>query len=302
MSILTTVEAVPSRLLGLYEVLFHLPDGMNKDELAVCSTPPSLKSGSKLFANTLLEARRLEMVQIAGHDVKLSEDARCGGSPHTNHEKHFRQFMKSILFDIDRAKHVKQDDFLMALSWFMTQDPFTPFDFSNAVGDELNDEIDDSNMGTNVASQYGINNISNSQNFLYWARFMGFATFAGIHKASNKPSTCVIPDPYHAIHDVLETVFDSTKSMSIIDFIEKLAGIYPCFETGKARDIINTIPRKRNQDQPHYLSIATSFAIQRLENNRILTLSNVADSRAFHLNLKFRQRPISRITYNRTDK
>ena len=88
MSIVTTAQAVPSRLFAIYAALFDSENGEVKDRLEAWATPPSLsgrgadddgESTTTLFSNTLLEARRIGLVEEVEDKLRLTADARGGG-------------------------------------------------------------------------------------------------------------------------------------------------------------------------------------------------------------------------------
>lgn len=292
MSVLNTFEAVPGRLLSLYEVLFHRENGMEESVLEACATPATLRKTEKtqLFNSPFAEARNMGMVQIEDGRVRLTKEARGGGKPRGDHEKHFRLFLRGVLLDPDRAEAAQQGKFLLALSWLLTRDPLKPIQFSLPFVDAINEEIEDGARALDLSTP------SHSQNLLYWARYLGFATiFGGGSGGDDASSRRAIPDPCRAIAEVLGEVFDGPGALAPPQFLERLSAIYPCLEMGRSRETFLNL-RKAGRD--HYdtkLSIATSLALQRLANQQKLILSNPADAAAVILDFGVRQRRVSRI-------
>lgn len=288
MSILTTFEAVPGRLLSLYEVLFHRENGMDESALEASSTPRSLRTTetTQLFTGPFSEARSMDMFEVDGGKIRLTDEARCGGKPKGDHEKHFRMFLRSVLFEPERSKEAQQGKFPLAMSWFLTQNPLTPTKFSEPVVDQINEEIE------NGARVLELQTLAHSQNLLYWARYLGFATMFGTEETSGRR---VIPDPCRAIEDVLDEAFDGSSELDTSQFLSRLAGIYPCLETGRSREEYSNLLKNGSDNEADQLSIATSLALQRLENRQKINLSNPPDSSPMLLNFGRQQRRVSRI-------
>ena len=206
MSVLTTFEAVPGRLLSLYEVLFHQEKGMDEAILKASATPRSLRSkdATQLFSNPYSEARNMGMVVTDGTKIRLTDEARRGGKPKGDHETHFRLFLRSVFFEQERSNKAQQSKFALALSWFLTRNPLTPIRFTDPVVDQVNLEIE------NGARILELSTASNSQNLLYWARYLGFATMYGVSGDLDETNARrAIPNPCKAIEEVLDEVFNS---------------------------------------------------------------------------------------------
>ena len=292
MSVLTTFEAVPGRLLSLYEVLFHRENGMDEAVLEASATPRSLQTNdtTQLFSNPYSEARNMGMVETDGTKVRLTDEARCGGKPKGDHETHFRLFIRRVLFEPERAEKAQQSKFSLALSWFLTRNPLTPIKFSDPVVDQINEEIE------NGARELELSTPANSQNLLYWARYLGFATMYGVRGDLDGTSgRRAIPDPCKAIEDVLDEVFDGPGVLEVRQFLQRLSAIYPCLESGRTREELTFLLKASRDSDENQLSIATSLALQRLEDRQKVTLSTSPDSSPVILDFGSRQRRVNRI-------
>jgi len=116
MSIVTTAQAVPSRLFAIYATLFDSENGEVKERVEAWATPPSLsarggdedgESSTTLFSNTLQEARRLGLVEEVEDKLRLTADARGHGKKGFECEVYFRDYLKrTILFA--RTRHSKR--------------------------------------------------------------------------------------------------------------------------------------------------------------------------------------------------
>lgn len=299
MSIVTTAQAVPSRLFALYAVLFESETGEVKDRIKAWATPPSLSGRggdddgeptTTLFSNTLAEARRIGLVEEVEDKLRVSADARSGGKKGKDSELFFLQYMRRTLFDPVRAAETQQAGFMLALSWFLSSSPLRPLSFSEPPQNMLKAQIGDH------ASKTELTSLNRYQNFLYWARYLGFATIVGGgNDAEDVTSRRVIPDPVRAIESALPTIFGDTNDLPIEQFLTRLAAIFPVFETGSVREEFDAMRLTPLPDRDKRLSITTSMALQRLSDRRRLTMTSVADAAARIFDFGSREGRVSRV-------
>jgi hypothetical protein len=299
MSIVTTAQAVPSRLFAIYATLFDSENGEVKDRIEAWATPPSLSGRggdddgeptTTLFSNTLAEARKLGLVEEVDDKLRLTTDARSGGKKSKDSEVYFLGFMRRTLFDPTRAAETQQAGFMIALSWFLSSSPLRPMSFSEPPQNGLKMQIGDHAAKTELTS------LNRYQNFLYWARFLGFATIVG---GANDPedvtSRRVIPNPVRAIESALPAIFADANDLPIEQFLSRLAAIFPVFETGSVRQDFEAMRVTPLADGDKRLSIATSLALQRLVDRQRLTMASVADAPGRILDFGPREGRVSRV-------
>ncbi|WP_067253987.1 MULTISPECIES: protein DpdG [Hyphomicrobiales] len=298
MSIITTFEAVPSRLLAVYAALFDSEEGELKDRIEAWATPPSLRSRggeegestTTLFSNTLGEARRLGLVEEVEGRLRLTKDARSGGKKGADSEPYFKSFMRRTLFSPDRAADAKQSGYMVALSWFLSSSPLRPMNFSKEPINELRAMIGDH------ASKFEISDYASWQSFLYWSRYLGFATIVG---GGNNPddvtSRRVIPDPVKAIESALPAIYADVDDLPVEQFLTRLSGIFPVFETGSVREGFEAMRLHPTTDHDKLLSITTSLGLQRLADRQRLSMSTVADAASRILDFGNRRERVSNI-------
>ena len=293
MSIITTVEAVPSRLFAIYSSLFDSENGEFKERIQAWATPPSLSnsgaeegggSSTKLFINSLQEARKLGLVEEADDKLRLTVDARGGGKKGRDSESHFRNYLSRTLFDPTRATETQQAGFMLALVWFLSTNPLKPMSFSEDPSFSIKIDIGECAKKTECTT------LLNYQSFLYWARYLGFATIVG-----NASFRRAIPDPARAIEAVLPAVFAGDIELATEHFLTRLAAIYPIFEKGSIRESYNAMRLHPPPDAAHRLSIATSIALQRLADRQRIALSSVADAPARILDFGVREGRVSHV-------
>lgn len=299
MSIITTAQAVPSRLFAIHAALFDSESGEVKDRIEAWATPPSLSGRggdddgeptTTLFSNTLAEARRLGLVEEIDDKLRLTTDARGGGRKGKDSETFFLTFMRRTLFDPVRAAETQQAAFMLALSWFLSSSPLRPMNFSEPPQNSLKAQIGDQ------ASRTELTSLNRYQNFLYWARYLGFATIVGGGSdAEDVTSRRVVPNPVIAIGSALPAIFAEGSDLPIEQFITRLAAIFPVFETGSVREDFEAMRIAPPADGDKRLSITTSLALQRLVDRQRLTMTTVADAPGRILDFGAREGRVSRI-------
>lgn len=299
MSIVTTAQAVPSRLYAIYSALFDSESGEPIVRLEAWATPPSLagrgadedgEPSTTLFSNTLQEARKLGLVEDADGKVRLTIDARGGGKRGQPSEYYFLGYVGRTLFDQSRAAQAGQAGFMIALAWFLSANPLTPMGFADPPQIGLKLEIGDHANKTELTS------LNRYQNFLYWARYLGFATIVGGSDDENTNSRRAIPDPSRAIAGALPTIFSDESEHPIETFLSRLATIYPIFEKGSIRQEYDSMRLNPPTDGAHRISIATSIALQRLEDRQKIVMTTKADAPARVLDFGLREGRVSHIS------
>ncbi|WP_353011772.1 protein DpdG [Mesorhizobium sp. M0977] len=298
MSIVTTAQAVPSRLFAIYASLFESDAGELKDRIEAWATPPSLsgrgadddgESTTTLFSNTLQEARRIGLVEDMDEKLRLTADARGGGKKGHDSEVHFLDYMKRTLFDPLRAVETQQAGFMIALAWFLSSNPLRPINFSEAPQVGLRAQIGDH------ASKTELTSLNRYQNFLYWARYLGFATIVGGRDADDQNARRVIPDPVRAIEGALAAIFAESRELPVEQFLTRLSGIFPVFEKGSVREDYEAMRLIPVPDVGQRLSVTTSVALQRLADRQRIALTSVADAPARILDFGSREGRVSHI-------
>jgi len=298
MSIVTTAQAVPSRLLAIYAALFAAEQGEPKDRIEACATPPSLASrgadedgepSTTLFTNTLQEARRLGLVEDADERLRLTAEARGGGRRGQPSEPYFLGYMRRTLFDPPRAIETQQAGFMLALAWFLNTNPLKPMAFGDGPQIALKVDIGDQAGRTELTS------LNRYQNFLYWARYLGFATFFG-GRDGEETARRAVPDPTRAIADALPVIFSETPELPIETFLSRLATVYPVFERGSARLDYEDMRLNPPPGTGHRLSITTSMSLQRLNDRHAIAMTSVADAPARVLDFGSREGRVSHVT------
>jgi hypothetical protein len=183
--------------------------------------PGTGEASTTLFSNTLQEVRRLSLVEEVDDKLRLTVEARGGGKRGQPSEVYFRAYLSRTLFDSTRAIETGQSAFMVALSWFLSANPLTPMGFADPPQIGLKLEIGDQASKTELIS------LNRYQNFLYWARYLGFATIVGSRDDVATNSRRAVPDPSRAIAGALASVFSDGGELAIETFLNRLSAIYP---------------------------------------------------------------------------
>jgi hypothetical protein len=277
MSIITTFPAVPTRLLSIFTAVYDSEDGENRDSLEAYSTPASLakrgssdeeESGSKLFADAFKEARRLGILEENDGRIRaIKPPSTSKNSKRIDAEQAFRAAVIASLFDPESARETEHEAFMLAIAWLLGKTPLEPLAFSEAPQDMLRMDLGEQGQRTELT------NLARYQNFLYWARYLGFASFVG-----SENGTKVIPDPTKAIQSVLPQIFSHQQVLGIEQFLTALNQQYPVFEGGSLWTEMESM-RLQVSNSDDSLSVATSIALRRLAERGEITFESIADAR-----------------------
>ena len=293
MSIITTYPAVPSRLLSIYAAAYDATDGESRELLEAFSTPASLatrgagdeeESGSSLFVSAFQEARRLKLIEENQGRIRIASPATEGNKrKRIGPEEAFRTAVSAVLFNPDLAQETEHSAFMLATAWLLGKNPLQPLNFSEPPQEMLREDLGDHRDKTELT------NISRYQNFLYWARYLGFACFVGFETGRR-----VIPDPTRAIQSALPRIFDDQQALDIEPFLSSLNQVFPVFEGGTVWAELEAMrPQSANSDNT--LSIATSLALRRLAERGVIRLESIADARGRILQFGIDTDRVSRI-------
>ena len=293
MSIITRYPAVPSRLLSIYAAVYDSTDGEPRDQLEAFSTPASLatrgaseeeEAGSSLFISALQEALRLRLVEEVEGRIRIASRPLEGRSrKRIGAEDAFKRAVTTTLFNPTLAQETEHAAFMLATSWLLRKSPLRPLSFSEAPQETLREDLGDHRDRTELT------NLARYQNFLYWARYLGFASFVGFESERR-----IIPDPTQAIQAALPEIFSTQQAFDIEPFLGALNQILPVFEGGTAWlevEAMKPIP----SDDDDTLSIATSLALRRLADRNLIKLESVADARGRILQFGMETERVTRI-------
>jgi hypothetical protein len=286
MSVISSLPVTPNRIEIVYRYLRYCGDnGVAKDDLMQTLSPPALKSGSgrsSIAQDVVREASRIGIIVLDSDGCyRLSPELR------DTHDLDLLEWLESILLDPVRAKKAGQPDFPYALAWLLEQNPAEPFEFGDNIAGLIA-----SQCGTDV-NAFGMTNRARSQNFVYWAQYLGYAWRLKVGSIE-----AIMPDPTQAIERHLSQLLKEPGESLIEDLLYTWATQSPVLEGGAARIKIVELCRGDSHRDPKLLSRSTSIALLRLEERGVIRLERRADAEAYTLNIKPNPRPVSHVAWH----
>ena len=132
-------------------------------------------------------------------------------------------YLELRLLDPFVADQYHQRSFPRALAWFLTKDPSIPLEWGRNYREDVSKDC-----GEDVGS-YELTNEARWGQFVYWARYLGFAW--RLQAGWN----VVIPDPTEVLARYLPTTAIAEGKASVSDVMSELSASLPVFEGGSAR-------------------------------------------------------------------
>ena len=290
MSVIASLTATPNRLkIALRFVSSCGPSGVTEDVLQQTLLPGELArnqsgdedpaGGSAVGDDVVRELRNLKML-VSGDDSSLSVSPCL---TNLTEDRFVDYLQEKLLNPAEAAKH-GQEAFPPALAWLLCRDPATPL-----AWEENYKGIVDQDCGPAGAS-FELTNRARCNQFVYWARFLGFAWRLDIDRQN-----VVVPDPTKAITRILGRWEEWMDWRTVGEFLSKLAVDLPVLEEGTARTALESMiaPERRRADG--HISRSTSFALQRLERSGQIAMQRLADAPAMNLELGSELRPVSHV-------
>ena len=194
MSVIASLTATPNRLkIALRFVSSCGSSGIKEDLLQQTLLPAELASGqsgddepqggSAVGDEVVRELRSLKML-VSGDDGSLTVSPCLAGLT----EDRFVGYLQEKLLDPAEAENHGQKTLPEALAWFLCQDPATPLAWEDNYRGLVEQDC-----GPEGAS-FELTNRARCNQFVYWARFLGFAWRLEIDRQN-----VVVPDPAKAI-------------------------------------------------------------------------------------------------------
>ena len=271
MSILKSVEAVPTRMRDIFNFVASSPQLSNKENLRSLFMPENSRSGGTLVLDVpLRECLKLGLLEEDG-DIRVSKFAM------QMKENDFVSLVYEVLFNMESAKKLEQVEFLHSLAWLMTFDPGEPVNFSHEIAGKL-----DKSLGNKV----GLTDLAGGKetyaNLLYWAVFLGFGEFYGA-SSEGRSSRLFMVNPTSIVRSKIKTIFGGNDRLSISDFIGLVGNIIPVLDRGEAREEIERNLDNNYRIPEHYISKALSLAMKQLEFDGIIGLEKLSDAESMSL-------------------
>ncbi len=269
MSVLRTVEAVPSRVAGVGRYLAIRANGEERAKVEAMLSPPRLGKGN-MIKEVIGECLNMSLLETTGESSdKLvlsptaSETLKRG---HVSAEA-MRELLGGLLLTPDNDRN---HDLCRLLAWFLAQETTTLSGGRDARDkrDALSRQLD-TQVGSNW---FGLTNEAQLDNFGYWAVYLGFAWQCS---TMADKSERLLPDPTGYIFASLPVLFGEAAEMGLPEFLESLAQRCPVFEGGAFYGEIKHHLKAREEE---YLPSSMALALSRLRYRGVVDLERRADA------------------------
>ena len=294
MSVIASVTATPHRLeIALRFVSICGPAGVTHEVLQQTLLPGELsrnqagdeepQGGSAVGDDVVRELRNLRML-VLGDDGSLTVSPNLTGLT----EDRFVAYLQEKLLNPEEAAKHSQEAFPLALAWLLCRDPATPLAWEDNYRGLVEQDCDPE------GASFELTNRARCNQFVYWARFLGFAWRLEIDW-QNVRQNVVVPDPAKAIARNLGRWEAKPGWLPVGEFLSRLAVDLPVLEEGTARKAVESriAPDRRRPDG--HISRSTSFALRRLERSGQIEMQRLADAQAMNLELGSELRPVSHV-------
>jgi hypothetical protein len=262
MSVLSIFEATPNRVRSLARLALHLGP-TNRETLRQHLMPA--KDDAAQFSQLMRETVRLGLLEEPKGEVILGAGIEAAD---LRDDRRFLKCVEAALVG-EIAESGENRAFRYALSWLLAQASghAIPWNSDQHLLMRRQMEGDDC---------YDVTNVGRFAMLCYWARFLGFATRLDIGGGSS-----VIPDPSEALARRLTDVFPDTSRITLARFFDLVAKDCPVLEGGAIRrEVEGRFREKRPSNQ---LSLATSLALWRLEERKVVRVDHLSDAETWVL-------------------
>ena len=281
MSVLKQVYATPSRVKSVVRYLVQCRKQQEKlDTLEkVLSPEPLINRGEHggasrdMVRSTVFECIKMKLLMREGEVVSLNPALSL---------KDDIALPKTLLSLILSPKNSENHDLATVMAWYLTQDFYDdPRSWQEA--EEKLKQIDSELLGLDR---------TRFDQFEYWACYLGLAWQHNLGKSKN---SVLVPDPTACLRQALPDLFGKVgNQLHMIEFADRLARLYPIFESGGFREDIES---RMDLWQSNALSTVTTIALLRLQDEEFIQLSKAADTDVLVLNDGEETRRISHIIW-----
>lgn len=225
MSLLTTIEAVPSRILAVLDFLLREGRPVDREILELMLSPINLrpeKSSGNMVRQVVNEAVGLG-VAIGEAQLELSPRLTDCVVARTDDPSAVRQALMALL---SGGQNKENQDLCKALSWLLLQDPFKLRGDFDGLQDALRVHFG--------GDRLGVTNDARDGNLRYWAVYLGLAWSHAIPRG-DRVVNYIVPDPTNYLRSTLPGLFANAgrSCLGIHELLERLSAQCPLFQFGR---------------------------------------------------------------------
>lgn len=257
MSLLSTFEAMPARLEGMYRFLARNSNGVAKQDLFHAMMPPSTTNETTNAPRVIVDRTMKEGAAIGLWNVDDKQVHLITDRPETSSDS-VRAVIESHLWGEDGIN----DDLGYAIAWLLTHDPVD--------GAWTQSRVETAVVSTRWADETGISRKGRYGAFRDWAMYLGFAW-----NLDHNGVPGLMPDPTSHLRRRLPAIINEPeKEMRFAEFIDTLGEVSPVLDGGRFRKEVEQESRSR---PPKQVSASMAFALDRLRSEGIITMKEKAD-------------------------
>jgi len=270
MSLLHTIESVPSRIRGLFSYLLTLEQGIAQEDLEMILSPRILQDNQNCARKTIKKAQELKLIEINNDKIITLHPELLENERNPKDTGLVTELLPSIITRLAFTNQNNSDneDLGLAISWVLTRSPLdTPLDWSQA---DIKLRDLNTSKGINIPRHaLGIENTATFGNLKHWITYLGFA---------REEDSALVSDSTIAIRKGLKTVLPDKNTKDLSNVIKTLAKILPVIDGG--RHNLSLLDRYPNLIKPTNgrLSSSLSMALFRLKEEGYIKLEHRADS------------------------
>ena len=272
MSVISRLEAMPTRVRLIVSALSERPSGETEERLLALCSPQSLwrdvNEPTSVFKANLSAAKELGLVDE--EDGKLRVKLGTVRKSTSVGAAVFDAIEAGLLSTDDVQDN--QEDFARAVAWFLMQSPRHPLAFATNYKPKLEEQLQ-----PETGRPFDLTSRDRWNTFTYWLRYLGYGEVIA--------DRAVVPDPTKALRRHLPKAMAGMADLPIGAFFANLAAHVIVFEQGRVRRYIESETMPDYQREPQRLSKSTSFALVRLEREGLVRLRNPSDADAMILDL-----------------
>jgi hypothetical protein len=209
------------------------------------------------------ECRSLGLIVLAGEEVELTDAGRTAAVD-------LAAWIRPVLVRPELAVKSGQGDFPVLIAWLMMQDPYEFLDWAEAPSASIRQLL-----GSDVtAAGATLRNMMVYQQFLYWARYAGFAQLTKYERTMR-----VLPIPTDAVAWALaEAGLQGGESIPAAEMVTALAGACPVFDGGAVREALERRAKAPTYVAGSLVSPTLGLALLTLEASGRIVVDAVADA------------------------
>jgi hypothetical protein len=284
MALLDPPQILPNAAEVIYRYLLQAEKQTERREtLVAVLSPASLEQnlgqpGSKVIDDTLRACEQIRLTSSDADAIRLNPDLPDYALNRRTGKHTFRYLLRKLILtpelnDGDWGSQKGARDLTYSLAWYLRQDLYS----APALWD-LHPLL----QSVQLAQQQQLGGTVLIVNDTRWGAFMRWSTYLGfaVHHALDGKAY-LVPDPTVAVRDALaDCCVGKRGEVDLPSVIDSVAEQLPVLDRGTYRKEVelHLHPDSLAQVPPGTLSTSLGHALRRLEDSKVITLSDRADA------------------------